>query len=84
VCPPSTADPVQEADPMSKPNSPIVGRRTVMAGAGAVGALAAASALRPSGTTAVASQAATTPQPAVNSGYRLTEHIKLYYAKARV
>jgi ABC-type nitrate/sulfonate/bicarbonate transport system substrate-binding protein len=69
---------------MSKPNSPIVGRRTVMAGAGAVGALAAASALRPQGTTAAASQAAAATQPAVNGGYQLTEHIKLYYAKARV
>lgn len=69
---------------MSKPNSPAVGRRTVMVGAGAVGALAAASALRPQGASGPASQAAAALQPAVNSGYRLTEHVKLYYAKARV
>jgi hypothetical protein len=69
---------------MSKPNSPAVGRRTVMAGAGAVGALAAAAALRPEGVSVSAPQATTALQPAADGGYRLTEHIKLYYAKARV
>ena len=69
---------------MSKPNSPAVGRRTVMVGAGAVGALAAAAALRPGGASAPAAQATTALPPAAEGGYRLTEHIKRYYAKARV
>jgi hypothetical protein len=55
-----------------------------MAGAGAVGALAAAAALRPEGVAVSAPQATTALQPAADGGYRLTEHIKRYYAKARV
>jgi hypothetical protein len=59
-------------------------RRTVLAGAGGVGALAAAAALLPG---------AVPPQPAVSTdkpasgsaaGYRLTEHVKRYYQTARI
>ena len=58
-------------------------RRTVFAGAGTAGALAAAAAvlpLTPSAVpaTAVASAAAT------DGGYQLTEHVRRYYQTARI
>ena len=60
-------------------------RRTVLAGAGTAGALAAAAALLPS------REPAETPvDDAVRTasddgtGYRLTEHVKQYYRTARV
>jgi hypothetical protein len=70
---------------MNKPDKPALNRRTAMAGAGAVGALAAAASLLPQGAPAPADQAAKTGDaPADKQGYRLTEHIKQYYAKARI
>ncbi len=60
-----------------------VGRRTLFAGAGAVGALAVAA-------TALTGRQAAAPQPAAKTaeadagGYQLTEHVKRYYATARV
>lgn len=62
-------------------------RRTMLAGAGTVGALAAAAAILPG------RQAASTAQntegaaqaPSIESpGYRLTEHVAQYYRTARV
>jgi hypothetical protein len=70
---------------MSSPKAPIA-RRGVIAGAGAVGAIAAvASVMRPSAETA-STQAASEPSKAdaANPGYRLTEHIRRYYATARI
>lgn len=60
-------------------------RRTVLAGAGTAGALAAAAALLPArqatdlppGSTAKAT-------PEQTPGYRLTEHVMQYYRSARV
>jgi hypothetical protein len=67
---------------MSKTQSPALNRRTVFAGAGAVGTLAAAAAVMP-GAPGVAPATKTEPRPAQGGGYRLTEHVKQYYATAR-
>jgi len=67
---------------MKKPSSPLVGRRAVFAGAGAAGALAAAATLLPDVREAApASPAGAKPDP--TGGYRLSEHVKQYYASAR-
>lgn len=67
---------------MSKPTTPTLGRRAVFAGAGAAGALAAAAVVLPR-----TQQAAPAAKPddaaAASGGYRLTEHVKQYYAVAR-
>jgi hypothetical protein len=66
-------------------SKPLSNRRTVLAGAGTVGALAAAAAVLP-----LAREAAPGAQPAVapaadaSGGYQLTEHVKRYYATARL
>ena len=60
-------------------------RRTVLAGAGTAGALAAAAALIPSREPAgnpVADTVTTASDD--GAGYRLTEHVKQYYRTARV
>ena len=66
-------------------DQPPLARRTLLAGAGTVGALAAAAALLPGRKTAppiqdVVAQAPSDPTP----GYRLTEHVQQYYRTARV
>ena len=67
---------------MKKPSSPVLSRRTVFAGAGAAGALAAAAAVLPT-----AREAAPAVAPAdkleQTGGYRLSDHVKQYYASAR-
>ncbi len=67
---------------MSKPTTPTLGRRAVFAGAGAAGALAAAAAVLPRPQEA-APAAKAEAAPASSGGYRLTEHVKQYYAVAR-
>ena len=63
--------------------APALSRRTLFAGAGTAGALAAAAALLPRGEPAPAAVAGAAPgvQP---EGYRLSEHVKRYYQTARV
>lgn len=63
-----------------------VSRRTVFAGAGAVGALAAAAAVLPrlQETPAVAATTAPAPAALPSGGYQLTEHVQRYYQTARV
>jgi hypothetical protein len=64
--------------------SPALNRRNVLAGAGAVGAvgvMAAASAL-PGAAPTPAKTAQARPDAA--GGYQLTEHVKQYYATARI
>ncbi|MDZ7590253.1 MAG: formate dehydrogenase [Rubrivivax sp.] len=71
---------------MNRDDHQPLARRTLLAGAGTVGALAATAALVPR------RQAATTPTtdqvaqaPSTESpGYRLTEHVAQYYRTARV
>jgi hypothetical protein len=68
---------------MNEPKS-RVSRRTLFAGAGTVGALAAAASLLPGRP----EPTETTPQartpPARGGGYELTEHVKRYYRTTRV
>jgi hypothetical protein len=62
-----------------------VGRRTVMAGAGAAGALAAVATLLQPRAAPPAGAQDTGPLAAdATPGYRLTEHVKRYYRTARV
>ena len=61
-------------------------RRKVLAGAGAVGALAAAAVALP-GASAPAAGVKTAQAevpPDTSAGYRLTEHVKHYYRTARI
>ncbi len=67
---------------MSKPSSPALSRRTAFAGAGAAGVLAAAATVLP-GSPAAPPAATDAGQPARGGGYRLSEHVKQYYASAR-
>lgn len=67
-----------------KSPSSALSRRQVFAGAGAVGALAAAAAVvHAPAVPEVQAQADTSPE-VDDQGYRLTEHIKRYYQTARV
>jgi hypothetical protein len=69
---------------MQEPKKPV-DRRTMLAGAGAVGALATTAVMLPGADKTVAAQPADTkPAPDTAGGYRLTEHIKRYYATARI
>jgi hypothetical protein len=65
---------------------PTIDRRTALAGAGTAGALATAAALLPTGQTSAPTESVARTEPAGEgaSGYRLTEHIKRYYASARI
>ncbi len=71
---------------MSKsiPDLPAVNRRTMFAGAGAVGALGAIAAATqvPGLLQAPATMVATKVDPP--GGYQLTDHVKQYYATARI
>jgi hypothetical protein len=67
---------------MKKPTTPALNRRTVFAGAGAAGALAAAASLLPNAREA-APAAAPADKAEQSGGYRLSEHVKQYYASAR-
>lgn len=73
---------------MSKPNPsrdarhPALSRRTVFAGAGVVGAAAAAAAVLPGVVQNTAPAAVATPS--ATGGYQLTEHVQRYYQTARV
>lgn len=60
-------------------------RRTLFAGAGTVGALAAAVSLMP-GATADAPPEAAAPRPAPErgGGYALTDHVKHYYKTTQI
>lgn len=68
---------------MSKSPQPALSRRTVFAGAGAAGALAAAATLLPAAQKAPVQTAQLKPEPETG-GYQLTDHVKQYYATARI
>lgn len=59
-------------------------RRTMLAGAGTVGALAAAAAVLPGAQITPPQQASARPTSDTAAGYRLTEHVKRYYATTRI
>jgi hypothetical protein len=63
---------------MSQPKSKL-SRRTLFAGAGTVGALAAAATLLPGVVQETAALPELKPPPAKGGGYQLTEHVKRYY-----
>lgn len=71
---------------MKLPDQQPLARRTMLAGAGTVGALAATAALLPGRQPAatpqsdLVSQATSVP----STGYRVTEHVAQYYRTARV
>jgi hypothetical protein len=69
-----------------KDRKPTIDRRTALAGAGTAGALVAAAAVLPSvqGGAPAPSDAETQAASDAAPGYRLTEHIKRYYASARI
>ncbi len=72
---------------MTQPTIPAVNRRTVFAGAGAAGALAVVAAALPGGANTgplVAAKTAESAAPAAVGGYQLTDHVKQYYATARI
>jgi hypothetical protein len=74
--------------PMSQSDLPAVNRRTVFAGAGALGAMGAIAAVTglPRGLQAPVAAPVQTAQakPLETGGYQLTDHVKQYYATARI
>ena len=68
---------------MNQPSSKL-SRRTLFAGAGTAGAVAAAASLLPSVRQAPAEPAALPSPPANGGGYSLSEHVKRYYQTTRI
>lgn len=69
---------------MSKKSAPALNRRTVFAGAGAVGAMAAAATMLPRAQTAPAVAQAGPAQADTEGGYRVTPHVLRYYQTTKV
>lgn len=73
---------------MSQPRSDSdtrLSRRTLFAGAGTVGALAAAVSLMPGATPETPPEAAAPrPAPERGGGYALTDHVKQYYKTTQI
>lgn len=63
---------------MSQPKSKL-SRRTLFAGAGTAGAVAAAASLLPGAVRDTAPASEASKPPARGGGYQLTEHVKQYY-----
>lgn len=61
-----------------------ISRRTLFAGAGTLGAIAAVSRLAPTSPAPAAVAEALPPAPANGGGYTLSEHVKRYYKTALV
>ncbi len=68
---------------MSQSPLPTINRRAAFLGAGTVGALAAAAAVLPRAELPAA-VTTTLAGPEAKSGYQLTDHVKQYYATARI
>ena len=69
---------------MTQPTRPEISRRAVFAGAGAAGALAAVAALVPATDLPAVQADAAKAADKATGGYQLTDHVKQYYATARV
>ncbi len=72
---------------MSKPprqDQPALRRRSLFAGAGVVGAAAAATALLPSVQPEAPVAQEPKPAPARGGGYSLTDHVQHYYKTTRI
>ena len=63
---------------MSQPNSKL-SRRSLFAGVGTVGAVAATATLLPHAVQETQPPAETKPAPEKGGGYQLSEHVKRYY-----
>ena len=66
------------------PNAPALSRRTVFMGAGAIGAVGAIAAATAVSKVQPAAVLATAAPSAASGGYQLTDHVKQYYATARL
>ena len=70
---------------MTEPKAkPALSRRTLFAGAGTVGALAAATAALPLVRETQPVAATALPKAPDQGGYQLTEHVQHYYRTARI
>ena len=69
---------------MSESKRPLIDRRRVFAGAGTVGALAAAAAVLPALKASEPVVVAKTDAVESSGGYQLTEHVKRYYETTRI
>lgn len=72
---------MRKPDP-AQPRS--LSRRSLFAGAGTLGAVAAAATLLPSAPELEAQVAPALPKPERGGGYTLTEHVKQYYKTTRI
>lgn len=68
---------------MSQPQEKL-SRRTLFAGASAVGAVAAVASLLPAAQPAEQANQELKPAPEKGGGYQLTEHVKQYYQTTRL
>lgn len=68
---------------MNEPKSKL-SRRTLFAGAGTAGAIAAAASLLPRQLPEIAEAEPARQPPAQGGGYQLTEHVKRYYKSTLV
>jgi threonine dehydrogenase-like Zn-dependent dehydrogenase len=77
---------IQETDANAAQSPSILNRRSAVVGAGAVAGLAAAAAVLPGAKqdAAVPVADAHAAKADTEGGYRLTDHIKQYYATARI
>ncbi len=66
------------------PSARSVSRRTLFAGAGTAGALAAAASLLPSVRESTQADATPKAPPAKGGGYQLTEHVQRYFKTTRI
>ena len=64
--------------------SRAVSRRTLFAGAGTVGALAAVASVLPTAPQEQVAEVPAQPKPERGGGYTLSEHVKHYYRTARI
>jgi hypothetical protein len=69
---------------MNPKSGPVLSRRRVFAGAGTVGALAAAAAVLPRALPAADSQAADARGSDADGRYQLTAHVRRYYQTTKV
>jgi hypothetical protein len=74
---------IKETKDMSQPKSKL-SRRTLFAGAGTAGAIAAAASLVPGVVQENAAQPLSKEPPEKGGGYQLTEHVKRYYKSALI
>lgn len=70
--------------PSHTSSPPQLSRRTLFAGAGAAGAVAAVAGLLSTPRSPVETEALAPDAPKAGGGYRLSEHIKQYYQTTRL